>query len=102
MRIINRKKGISLFLLLAFLFLRIANAHTYSHFSHDEDQSYCELCEIITTSDESKLILDNLFTEESIKQYVDSESFKVNFCYKTSFFYITLPRYLYNKPPPTL
>lgn len=42
---------ISIFFISAFLFLRIVDAHAFSHFSNDiDDQTHCELCEIIIVS----------------------------------------------------
>ena len=52
MRSAASKKVLGLFFLSAFLFLRVANAHTISHFSDDSTENHCELCEIIVVSQE--------------------------------------------------
>ncbi|WP_103070290.1 hypothetical protein [Aquimarina sediminis] len=97
-----RKNIILLFLLSTFLFLRIVNVHAFSHSSDEDDQIHCELCEIITTSNELTPCVDSIFTEVEQKSRLNSYRYPANFCYETSQYCITLPTSIYNKPPPTI
>ncbi|WP_106790780.1 hypothetical protein [Aquimarina sp. Aq78] len=94
------KNIITLFFLSAFLFLRIVNVHAISHFSDDDDQIHCELCEIIAVSYKLTPFTDNTFVEVEQKPAIDFQEYKTNFCYETSQYCITLPKSIYNKPPP--
>ncbi len=101
MRVNKKTKNISLFFLLAFLFIRIADLHSYSHFS-DDDLTHCELCEIIITSNQFTPLLDSPFIEEKTHQDVVFHVIKVDLRYKTPYYSITQPEIVYNKPPPIL
>ena len=101
MRMNISKNIISLLFVSAFLFLRIVNAHAFSHFSDDEDQIHCELCEIIVVSHKLTPFTDSTFVDIAQKSTLDFQVYKTNFCYKTFQYCITLPESVYNKPPPT-
>ncbi|WP_271783226.1 hypothetical protein [Aquimarina algiphila] len=100
MRINVLKNIISLFFVSAFLFLRIVDFHTYSHFSDDEDKLHCELCEIITTSHKLTPFTGNTFVEVEQKFTIYFPEHKTTFVYETSHYSVTLPESIYNKPPP--
>ena len=102
MRVNKITKNSALFFLLAFLFLRIADVHTYSHFSDDDELSHCELCEMITTSNQFTPLLDGSFLEEKTQQCDSFQIIKVDFWYKTPNYCITQPETIFNKPPPSL
>jgi len=94
----------SLFFLFTFLFLRIVDAHAFSHITNDdqEDQTHCELCEIITVSNQLTPLIDNADSEIKPKPFIIVSDCKILIGYKTTDYSITLPKYIYNKPPPTL
>ncbi|PKV48043.1 hypothetical protein ATE84_0026 [Aquimarina sp. MAR_2010_214] len=94
------KNIISFFFVSTFLFLRIVDVHAFSHFS-DDDQVHCELCEIITASNKLTPFTGSAFVEVEQKSIIDFPEYKTNFCYETSQYSITLPKSIYNKPPPT-
>ncbi|WP_131248817.1 hypothetical protein [Aquimarina atlantica] len=94
------KNIITLFFLSTFLFLRIVNVHAISHFSDDDDQIDCELCEIIAVSYKLTPFTDSTLVEVEQKSAIDFHEYKINFCYETSQYSITLPKSIYNKPPP--
>ncbi len=95
------KNLISFFFLSSLLFLRIADAHAFSHFSDDNDQIDCELCDIITTSNQFTPIFEGSFIAEKPKHCEGFQVIQTNFCYETSQYSITLPKSVYNKPPPS-
>jgi len=98
----NRRKNISiLFFFLTFLIARIADAHAFTHFS-DDDQVHCELCELIVVSSKITPVLDNVIVEIKPKSSTIITKININFDYKTSQYCITLPKYIYNKPPPAI
>ncbi|MCK8521259.1 hypothetical protein M0D21_06765 [Aquimarina sp. D1M17] len=84
----------------AFLFLRIADIHAFSHFSDDDHQIDCELCEIITTSHKLTLFSGDVFVEEDQKSITVFPTYNIDFTYNTSKYSATLPKSVYNKPPP--
>ena len=102
MRLKIYKNTISLFLLSAFLFLRIVNVHAFSHFSDDDHQIDCELCEIIIVSHKLTPFTDTISVEVVQKSTIDFQERKTDFCYETSQYSITLPESVYNKPPPSV
>ncbi len=95
------KNTITLFFLSAFLFLRIANFHSFSHLNEDEeDVQHCELCDLITQSNSNTL--DFCPDSPSIPEQNISNVFNLN-----EFGYYTSPAIkvlyfenFYNKPPP--
>ncbi|WP_109299372.1 hypothetical protein [Aquimarina sp. AU474] len=94
------KNIISIFFISTFLFLRIVDVHVLSHFSDDNDQVDCELCEIITVSNKLTPYIGNASIEVVQKTILGFPEYKTNFCYETSQYSITLPESVYNKPPP--
>ncbi|AXT58987.1 hypothetical protein D1816_01000 [Aquimarina sp. AD10] len=102
MRLNINKNIISLFFVSAFIFLKVVNAHAFSHFSEDDDdQTHCELCEIFTTTNQLTPFTNNSLTEIEQKFIVAFQEQKINFCYETSQYSITQPKSIYNKPPPS-
>lgn len=98
----NQKNAIALLFILTFLFLRIVNAHAFSHFSGDEDQVHCELCEIIAVSAELTPCIGQEIPETKPKSFYNDKQYKINFGYKPTQYIITLPKSIYNKPPPVI
>jgi len=97
------KKSISLFFISSFLLLRIVDVHTISHFSDDDDDLIsCELCEIISLSNEYTPVTNNTFDELEPKALHYFREFKTAFYYETSQYCITLPQSIHNKPPPSI
>ncbi len=87
---------------LAFLLLRIVNVHDFVHFSEDEDQIHCELCDMVEVSHKITPFSSSTFIELEKKVDINFQELTTRFCYETSGYFITLPRGLYNKPPPTV
>ncbi|MBQ4804612.1 hypothetical protein J8L88_17255 [Aquimarina sp. MMG015] len=103
MRLNFYKNIISLFLVTTFLLLRVVSAHAFSHFSDDtHPDTNCELCEIITASNQLTPFIGDTTEEIEQKSTADYQEHKVDFSYETSKYSITLPKSVYNKPPPTL
>ncbi|MBQ4822886.1 hypothetical protein [Aquimarina sp. MMG016] len=102
MRLNVSKNIISLFFVSAFLFLRVVNTHAFSHFSDDDHQTDCELCEIIITSNHFTPFTGDTLDEIKQKSATDYQEYAVNFGYETPEYCVTLPKSVYNKPPPVL
>lgn len=97
------KNTSALVLLLAFLLLRIVNLHSFSHFSdNDDDQTHCELCDIIVLTQELTPFTKSPFVAIAQKTARTFAIRKTNFSYETSQHSITLPITIYNKPPPII
>ena len=102
MRLNFYKNIISLFLVTTFLFLRVVNAHAFSHFSDDNPEEInCGLCEIIIASNQLTPFINDTFEEIKQKSTKDYQEYKVDFDYETSAYSITLPKNVHNKPPPS-
>ncbi|WP_103863517.1 hypothetical protein [Aquimarina sp. I32.4] len=100
MRLKVRNTTISIIFLSTFLFLRIVNLHAFSHFSEEDETPHCELCEIIAASQQDIPFFDQAFVLPEQKPTMVLQK-KERLCeYDTSHYCITLPRNIYNKPPP--
>ncbi len=96
------KNIVSLFFITTFLFLRIVDFHAISHFSDDNDDVIdCELCEIISISNEYTPVTNCTFDDSEQKVVTNFPEYNIHFCYETSSYSVTLPESFYNKPPPT-
>ncbi len=102
MRLNCCKNIISLFFVTAFVFLRVANAHAFSHFSDDDQDAHCELCEIIIISNQLTPFIGDTFEEIEQNSVTRDQEYTVDFGYETSEYCVTLPESVYNKPPPVL
>ncbi|MEM7085261.1 MAG: hypothetical protein AAF489_03715 [Bacteroidota bacterium] len=96
------KSIISLLFLSAFLFLRVANAHAFSHSSDEEEGTHCELCEIITTSQDQTPFTGEASSETENNRLIFVETNQLNAGYDVPFHCIVSPDFVYNKPPPNL
>ncbi|MEL6812435.1 MAG: hypothetical protein AAFP76_13975 [Bacteroidota bacterium] len=94
------KSIISLLFLSAFLFLRVANAHAFSHFSDDADEAHCELCEIIVASQELTPFVGQASVEIGNDNAIFVENDQSNSGYVVPLQSIVYPDFVYNKPPP--
>ncbi len=94
------KNIITLFLLATFLLLRMVNVHVFSHFFDDEHEVHCELCDIITVSNELTPFDNHATVTITRNSVTEFPVYKTNFCYETAQYSITLPKTVYNKPPP--
>ncbi|KZS40152.1 hypothetical protein AWE51_25250 [Aquimarina aggregata] len=91
---------ITLFFTVALLIPRIANLHALNHLSEDgEPLISCELCDIISSSDQFDLIIGDTYSFEDQLQIVPN-SFIVFSEYNTPKEKIASPVSIYNKPPP--
>ncbi len=98
----SNKKVVGLLFLLAFLFLRVANAHTLSHFADDTNEDHCELCEIICVSQELTPFADPGPSETPNFSLVYPKIDDVNAGYDEPLHCFASPTFVYNKPPPGL
>ncbi len=94
------KTIISLLFLSAFLFLRVANAHAFSHFSEDDIDTDCELCEIISVTQELTPFVDQSHEDTTPDHVVFLEINTQNLGYEEPRYLIVSPLSVYNKPPP--
>ncbi|WP_025740655.1 hypothetical protein [Aquimarina pacifica] len=94
------KNIISLFFVLTFLLLRIVNLHAFSHFSNDDEQIHCELCDIITISHKIVPFASNTPVALVQETVLDTQDHRTDFFYETGGYSITLPKSIHNKPPP--
>lgn len=92
---------LSLFLLTAFLFFKVADLHAFSHFSDDFESHDCELCEISLDSQQFKPIIHS-FDESEKKNDFFLKKNEINIGYKVPIFCIVYPSFIHNKPPPIL
>ncbi len=99
---LNIYKNITvLFFVSAFLFIRLVDAHVFSHFTDENDDLiHCELCEIIIASNNFTPFINNASEKIGQKAIIDFPEYKIVLCYKTSQYSVTLPESVYNKPPP--
>ena len=95
------KNIISLFFLFTFLFLRIVNIHAITHSFSDEDAQDCELCDLITSSNQNTT-LDVSSTSITLPTCdLNSYELKNRFrCYSNPEIKALHSSYFYNKPPP--
>ncbi len=97
----SKRKHILLFFFTALLFFRIADVHALSHVTDtDEDADHCELCEMINTTHQSAPVFTTASTDEAPKPLVMYLIQDTPCTYETSYYCITLPDKIYNKPPP--
>ena len=95
------KQVLGLLFLSAFLFLRVANAHTLSHYSDESSETECELCEVIIVNQELTPFVDQpsddvRFNNSFFCPYDQHIGYDVPLCR------IASPEVVYNKPPPRL
>ncbi len=97
-----RQNIFAFFFLSTFLFLRVANAHTFSHLNESDETTHCELCEIITVSQQLTPYLDNASTDTEDKNHAFFQYPQINFVYEEPLHCIVTPVFFHNKPPPAL
>ncbi len=95
------KTILSLLFLGAFLFLRVANAHAFSHLGEDSGHEHCELCDIIITSQEITPFSGDLSSETETQEFVLINKEELNSEYDAPLHCIASPVAVYNKPPPS-
>lgn len=100
MRSLTLKNIISLFFLFSFLLIRVADLHAFSHFSDDIGVE-CELCEIIITHHQFTPFSNHDVESFEYKPFIVCYKETTNFNYTTLNNCITLPKTVYNKPPPS-
>ncbi|MBP2830860.1 hypothetical protein J8281_01570 [Aquimarina sp. U1-2] len=90
-------------IVVTFLLLRIVDTHSFFHFSNDDISTHCELCDIALLSKQLTPFIKNDFfgsEQRSITNY--QIQFYTIFCYETHQYSVTLPKSVYNKPPPSV
>jgi len=94
------KTILSLLFLSAFLFLRVANSHTFFHFSDDSADIDCELCEIITVTQQLTPFIDQAVDDTNHNNLLFCEKKTINLGYEEPRGFIVTPLTICNKPPP--
>ncbi len=94
------KKSLALFLVLSFLLLRVANAHTLSHFLDDLPEVECKDCEIIILTQKITPYSDNTLekTQNTCPLIFIKDYFYID--YKEPFYDNTESYRFFNRPPP--
>lgn len=95
------KNSIAFIFLLTFILLRVSNTHAIVHWAEDTEQTQCELCDVITQSQEITPILDDDASSKlqiSAPIFVEKSESTTN--YEEPLFVIVYPSFVYNKPPP--
>lgn len=95
------KNIISLLFLSAFLFLRIGNTHALMHAAETSDTIDCELCEIITISNELTPVADQTPSDSDLTEIFTFDCNTPHFDYKAPLHCYVCPDVVHNKPPPT-
>lgn len=86
-------------ILFAFLVVRVADAHAFSHFANNDDES-CDLCEFIVTSEKQVLLINLFINNVNPKpEALYEESILVK-KYSTPNYAVNQPLKICNKPPP--
>lgn len=100
MRSLSLKNIISLFFVFSFLLIRVADLHAFSHFS-DDDGTDCELCELIITHNQFTPFSNHDVENFDYKLFIVCYKETTNSNYSALNSCITLPKTVYNKPPPS-
>lgn len=101
MRKNTRKNIIALLFLTIFFLVRVGNAHTFSHFSNDDD-THCELCQIIFLGNQLTPLLDNTTDEFEFKNVIKFSEGQSNPDYESPRYCFVTPVSFLNKPPPRI
>lgn len=80
--------------------VRIGSVHTFSHFSNDDD-THCELCEIIVLGNQLTPLLDNAVEEFECKNCIFLSESPSYLNYDSPMHCFAAPVCFHNKPPPT-
>ncbi|MGB5817896.1 MAG: hypothetical protein WBG90_00330 [Saonia sp.] len=100
---IDWKHSTAYFFLFAFLLMRVVNLHTVSHVLTGEEYEHCELCDLITTTDQgTPLQISTPQVEMSFASFLDGYNSKSLGFYSTPYQKTILSDYFHNKPPPVL
>jgi len=94
-----RKHITSLLFLAAFLIPRVAELHVLEHLSEEEEAISCELCDIVSPS--QQLDLSTVAVSYEQKQLIPHPSEHIVYgMYHSPLAKIFSPTSVYNKPPP--
>jgi len=95
-------KHITTFLFLfVFLLPRVVDLHALEYLYEDDDSVSCELCDIVSHTQQFNLFLDIAFYDD--EQLLDTPiAFIVHRRYNSPLGKIATPASVYNKPPPNL
>ena len=94
------KNSVALLFLTIFLALRVGNAHTILHWNEDIDTPQCELCDVITQSQELTPLLDSVSYESESDAIFCLLDDKAITNYKAPLYWSVFPTDFLNKPPP--
>ncbi|PCE66638.1 hypothetical protein [Sediminicola luteus] len=99
MRVDFRHLIVGLFL-GAFVFLRLGNLHAYTHV---EEGTHCEVCDIITTSQETTPFLNEPVVHFELDPVLpNAQLHAIDLGYQPPRYCFVLPRTVHNKPPPVV
>ncbi|CAM4113804.1 hypothetical protein [Zobellia nedashkovskayae] len=99
----NLKRNISYFLLTAFILLRVVNLHMASHALTDSEMEHCELCTLISSSNQDTPIYQDVLVSKIVKtDFSILHEQKSESKYLAPYHKNILWVYFYNKPPPVI
>lgn len=94
----NRKKYISFFFLTAFIFIKTVGLHAFIHSEDDFNNTECDICEFVITSNNSPYIASEQFSfEKPVQHNFDKQFFDE---YSFQFTQNQLDTTLFCRPPP--
>lgn len=94
------KHTISLFLLAIFLFLKVADAHAFTHSYDEDEQAHCEFCQVISETKDQTYFLGNTTSFLNNESNIFTVEITIDFGYNVPLFSIASPAFFHNKPPP--
>lgn len=95
------KRLLSFLFLAAFLLLRVAGVQAMTHDHENDQQTACELCELMAVAEEHTPVFstaDEVVISPPTIVPLPNENPAT---YETPLFQISEPSFVYNKPPPT-
>ncbi|MFP2995246.1 hypothetical protein ABN763_05025 [Spongiivirga sp. MCCC 1A20706] len=90
---------VTLFFTTVFLLPTVANLHTLSHLSENDELHSCEVCDVIASPNQADIFLDFASNVDITNNNLPS-TFIPNTQYNIPLVVIASPAIIYNKPPP--
>lgn len=95
------KHSITYLFLAVFTLMRVANLHTVKHVLADAEYEHCELCELITTTNQSTPLQTTITQAATpFASFLDTRQGEIPTNYTVPEQKTLLSDYFYNKPPP--
>lgn len=102
MLLLNQKNINKLIFIPVVLLLVLSDTHVYSHMSNESDSNDCELCTILSISNDwaKPSVLTPVKRGTAIIHILDNPL--LSLIYETPLRCFVSPRFIHNKPPPIL